>query len=89
MDYDFVNSNQKLLSKKNIIILLILAILMAGIPVAVQVVQKQRALQSKATGDEITFPDIQQDASGNYVTKNPNIKIRLNSPFGRATPETP
>ena len=87
MDYNFVTEEHKLFSKKNIIALLLLAILVVGIPVAVQVVQKQRALKSKAAGDEITFPDIQLDSSGNFVTKNPSVKIRLNSPFGQQAPE--
>lgn len=84
MDYDFVNSEQnKLLSKKNIVTFLILAIILLAIPLGVRLIQTQQAIiKSRATGTEVTFPDLKQNTEGNFETTTGNVKVRLNSPFG-------
>ncbi|MBI4029429.1 MAG: hypothetical protein HY376_03620 [Candidatus Blackburnbacteria bacterium] len=86
MDY----SADKLLSKKNIITFLLLAIIAAAIPVGVKLVQTQQLLRSQAveTGNEVTFPKLKQDAQGNYVTNTTQIEVKLQSPFGPPAPET-
>lgn len=79
---------EELLSKKNIITFLILAILILAIPLSVSLL-KQQVLKARATGQEIKF-------SGTGVTCDPNaapnevgctttsqtIRIELTSPFG-------
>lgn len=70
-------------NKKNIITYLTLAIIILAIPVGVKLVQKEQALKSSATGNEITFPDLKKsDAEGNPITESPQVKIKLDSPFG-------
>ncbi len=77
------NSESSLLSKKNIVTYLILAIITLAIPVGVRMVQTQQAiLKSRAAGTEVTFPDLRQNANGDYVSQSPNIKVQLTSPFG-------
>ncbi len=73
-----------LFSKKNIITYLILAIIALAIPVGIRLVQTQQLLKSKAaTGNEVTFPNLKQDAQGNFVTTDPQkVDIRLESPLG-------
>ena len=80
---NYFPTEEKLFSKKNIITYLILAIIVLAIPVGVRIVETQRALQSKATGNEITFPDLTRvDSAGNPITTTTQIKIKLDSPFG-------
>lgn len=84
MDYDFINnSGEKLTSKKNILTFLVLAIITLSIPLGVRMVQTQQALiKSRAAGTEVTFPELRQNANGDYVSQSENIKVQLNSPFG-------
>lgn len=90
MDYDFVNnSGDSFFSKKNIVTYLILAIITLAIPVGVRMVQTQQAiLKSRAAGTEVSFPDLRQNANGDYVSQSPNIKVQLTSPFGPPAPKS-
>lgn len=84
-----MSSQDKLFSKKNLISFLLLAILILAIPLIVRLVQQQTQIKSKAaSGNEITFPDLRKDERGNFVTKSPQIKILLDSPFGPPTAQT-
>jgi hypothetical protein len=85
MDYDFINSHNSAFSKKNIITLLILVILALAIPLGVNLVQKTQVFLPGATGSEITFPNLKQNESGQYVTDSPTVNIKLFSPFGPPT----
>lgn len=85
---DYSSSDNKLLSKKNLISYLILAIIILAIPLLVSLVQRQTQLKPKAAANEVTFPELSQDASGNFVSKSPRVKIQLSSPFGPATPQS-
>lgn len=85
---EYYQSDNKLLTKKNIINLLLLAVIILAIPVAVKLVQTQQQLQSQATTvGGFSFPELRQDSAGNYVTNTPNVKVQLNSPFGPPTPD--
>ncbi len=88
MDYDFVGNNDKLLSKKNTIGFLALLIIVVAIPLGVKMAQTQQQLQSRASGDEVTYPNLKEtDANGIPISKSPTIKVQLNSPFGPAASE--
>ena len=82
-NYPQITQNN-LFSKKNIITYLLLAVVVLAIPVGIRLVQTQQLLKSRAaTGNEVTFPGLNQDAQGNYVTTDPQkVDIRLESPFG-------
>lgn len=84
MDYEFINNTEnKLFSKKNIISFLVLAIVVLAIPLGVKLLLTQQAiLKSRAAGTEVTFPELRQNANGDYVSQSENIKVQLNSPFG-------
>lgn len=71
--------------KKNVITYLILAILVLAIPLSVRLVQTQQQLTTKAAKDEITCPEAKLEG-GVCVTKTPEIKLKLDSPFGPAKP---
>lgn len=60
-----------------------MAILILAIPLAVRFIRNEQAtqLKSQAAGDEITFPGLPQPG-GVPTTTDPNVKVRLNSPFG-------
>ena len=76
---------EDIFTKKNLIYLLIMAIMILAIPLAVRFVQNQQStqLQSQATGDEITFPGLtKKDADQNPVAETREFKIKLNSPYG-------
>lgn len=90
MDYDFINQEKKLLSKKNIIAFLLLAIIVVAIPVGIKLVQTQQTIKSQAAGEPIVFPDLNRTdpTTGNPVSQGSTIKVQLNSPFGPPTPET-
>jgi len=74
-----------LFSKRNIITFLLIAIMMAAIPVAVKMAQEQQQLKSKAAstaGIIFTGDKVKQDSSGNYTTTSPDLQIKVTSPFG-------
>lgn len=81
---DNLPTQENLFTKKNIITFLILAIIAVAIPVGIRLVQTQQLLRSQAApGNEVTFPNLRQDAQGNYVTTDPQkVDVRLESPFG-------
>ncbi len=66
-------------AKKDIINLLLLAIVVLAIPVSVKLVQIQQQIESRASVTTITFPKLKQDAESNYITNNPTIDIVLNA----------
>lgn len=82
MDFNFP-SEEKLLSKKNLISLLLLAILIVGIPLGVRLAQRQQQLKSRAVVDPIKFSGTGVDCSKTEcVTTSPTINIELTSPLG-------
>ncbi len=82
MDSNF-QSEEKLLSKKNLISLLLLAILIVGIPLGVRLAQRQQQLKSQAAGDPIKFSGTGVDCSKTEcITTSPTIDIELISPLG-------
>lgn len=78
MDY----STENIFSRKNLIPLLFLAILILAIPLGLKLVQQTQQLTSKAAGDiKITGEGV--SCTGNEcTTTSPNFKIELDSPFG-------
>lgn len=82
MDFNF-SSEEKLLSKKNLISLLLLAILIVGIPLGVNLAKQQQQLKSQAAGDPIKFSGPGVDCSKTEcTTTSPAINIELTSPLG-------
>lgn len=81
---NYPNTQNSLFSKRNIITYLLLAVIALAIPVGIRLVQTQQLLKSKAaTGNEVTFPGLKQDSTGNYVTTDPQkVDIKLESPLG-------
>lgn len=81
---DYAN---KIFSKKNIIIYLILAIIILTIPFVVSLVQKQTQLKSFAANADFKFvPEsdgsVKCDGQGeNCSTTKTGIQIRITSPF--------
>lgn len=57
---------------------------MLAIPLGVRLIQQQQKLKSKAAGDPITFsgPSVSRDASGQFITTDPNVQVELRSPLG-------
>lgn len=79
------------LSKKNLIQLLILAVLILAIPIGVHLIQTQQILKSKASGQEkIEFVGsgvVGGRCSGNNCeTKDPAVDIEVTSPLGPPAP---
>lgn len=82
MDFNFP-SEEKLLSKKNLISLLLLAILILAIPLGVRLARQQQILKSRAVADPIKFTGSGVDCSKQEcVTTSPTINIELTSPLG-------
>lgn len=74
-----------LLTKKNIISFLVIAILLLAIPFTMKLIQQRQNLQSKAsTADPINFtgPNVSQDANGGLVTTDATVQVELRSPLG-------
>lgn len=86
MDY----SNNQFLTKKNIISLLILAIIMVSIPLGVRLAQNQQILKSQAAEEPILFssseglPDSVKCTGQNCTTTSPIIDIKVESTLGEA-----
>ena len=78
------------MSKKTIIGVLIAGILILAIPLTVKLVQTQLQLKSRASGNEISFPDTDthsQKCQGNVcTTTKADIQIQLDSPYGPQAP---
>ena len=76
-------SSEKLLTRRNIIGLLVLAIMLLVIPVGVRLAQERQQLQSQAVGEEVIFKGdgVTKDSNGNYTTTTPNFKIQVTSPL--------
>ena len=88
MDFSSFDTD-KLLSKKNIITYLILAIIILGIPIGVRLAQQQTQLKSLAAEAKIEFSGegvkCDPNAASNEVgctTTSDTIRIELTSPFG-------
>lgn len=76
-----------LFSKRNIIGILLIAIMLLAIPVAVRLAQEQQQLRSQAAGEgDIIFTgtSVKQDSTGNFTTTSPDVQIKVTSPFGLA-----
>lgn len=80
------------MEKKTIIVILIMAILLLAIPLTVKLVETQRQIISKATGNEIRFvtsDTLKCTGSGSTqrcTTTTPEVEIQLDSPFGSPMP---
>lgn len=83
-DNTFEQLGNKFLSKKNILALLALGVLVLSIPFAVNLLQQQQWLKSRAAQAEIKFtgPNVKVDDYGNYTTTDPVVQVELSSPFG-------
>lgn len=85
------STENQLLTKRNIITLLAILILLLAIPIAVQLIQKSQIFKSRAAVDPIVFPpgpNITQTPDGSFTTTSTNLQVQLNSPK-RAAPPTP
>lgn len=86
---NFAESENKLLTRKNIITFLLVGIMLLVIPVGVQLIQQQQTLKSKAASEaSINFSGegVECDEAGNCTTTSDTIQIELNSPFGPPAP---
>lgn len=84
MDYYF-NSQENIFTKKNLITLLILSIIIVAIPLGVKLIQTQQILKSKAAGQEkIEFVGLGvvggRCSGNNCETKNLTVDIEITSP---------
>lgn len=90
MDSDFLaDSEKKLLTKRNIITLLLIGIILLAVPAGVRLVEQQQKGKIFASEDPIKFTGnvtCDQD-SNDCTTEDPNIQLELNSPLGQ--PEAP
>ncbi len=74
--------------KRNLINLLLLAILVLAIPIGIQILHSQQIAKSQAAAPPI---ELVQDKclvqkNGAYFSKCPQINIKLTSPLGGPTP---
>lgn len=73
-------------TKKNIIALLIMGVLVLAIPIGLKLAQKQQQLKSRASGGQagITFtgPNVSCDSGGSCTTKSASVEVDLVSPDG-------
>lgn len=70
-----------LLSKKNLITYLVLAIIVLAIPLSLRLLQTRIQFFPKAAGDEVTCPNLQTQGE-NCISKTSNVELRINSPWG-------
>lgn len=70
-----------LLSKKNLITYLVLAIIVLAIPLSLKLLQTRIQFFPKAAGDEVTCPNLQSQGD-TCVSKTNSVELRLNSPWG-------
>lgn len=72
------------LTKRNVIALLVLGVLALAIPIGVKLVQQQQQLRSKAVSQtpEIRFvgPNVSCDTAGNCTTTSTTVELELSSP---------
>lgn len=74
-----------LLTKKNILGLVVVLVLLAAIPLTVNLVQQRQQVRSKAAGEPpIVFsgPNVSKDSNNQYVTTDPTVQVELRSPLG-------
>lgn len=77
-------------SKKKILAMLAVAILLLAIPFGVKLVQQQQEIRSKASASNpINFigEEVKCEASG-CTTKSSTVKVELTSPFGPPEDQT-
>ncbi|MBI4037398.1 hypothetical protein HY385_03165 [Candidatus Daviesbacteria bacterium] len=81
---DFIKSEEKLLSRKNILSVLMVLVLLLVIPFGVNLIQKQQIFKGKAAVVPITFTgtDVKCDAQGNCSTTTGMVSADLRSPLG-------
>ncbi len=74
-------TNASILTKKNIIAILIIGIILLIIPVGVKLVSERQLLRSRAAADPITFtgPDVSSDKT---TTNSTTVTVELRSPLG-------
>jgi hypothetical protein len=75
------NINNPLLTKRNIITLLVVLIILLIIPLGVKLVQQQQQLRSKAASQaSITFsgPNVSSDKT---TTTSPEVQVELRAPW--------
>ncbi|MDP3758665.1 MAG: hypothetical protein Q8Q86_03005 [Candidatus Daviesbacteria bacterium] len=70
--------------KKNLVNLLLLAILILALPLVVQTVRQQQIIKSRAASDAIIFTgaDVIQKSDGTWTSKKPLVSLQLTSPLG-------
>ena len=85
---DFTSSDNNIFSKKNIISLLLLAILIVAIPLGVKLAQQQQILKSKAAdAPRIQFSGTGVDCSKpDCTTTSPTVDLELTSSLGAPKP---
>ncbi|EKD84797.1 MAG: hypothetical protein ACD_38C00158G0006 [uncultured bacterium] len=70
-------------SKKNLVNLLLLGIMILALPLTVKVVREQQIVQSRAVNPPIVFKgDNVSQKDGKWVASKPQITLELTSPFG-------
>ena len=70
-------------SKKNLVNLLLLAIMVLALPLGVNLVRQQQLLKSRAAGDPIKFTGANVEKRGDkWVAKSPQITVELISSLG-------
>lgn len=68
-------------SKKNLMTLVLIGILLLAIPVGITLLKQQQVIKSRATGDEIRFSGANVKCTGgNCITTSPDVQIELTSP---------
>lgn len=88
MDPQFYSSENRSLSKKNVITLLLVGIFLLSIPFAVKLVQQQQELRSKASGgDVVNFTGPGVNCQGNEcTTTGDTVQIELRAPVPTSPP---
>lgn len=76
---------RELLTKRNIISFLIIAVLLLAIPFSLKLIQQRQNIKSKATSDPISFATggstgVTCDGSGNCTTTNTTVQVELRAP---------
>jgi predicted negative regulator of RcsB-dependent stress response len=74
-------NQNKLLTRKNIITILIIGIIILAIPVGVKLSQESQVFKSRAAADTITFSGTGV-STDKTTTTTPNVTVELKSPLG-------
>lgn len=86
---DFLDSSDNLFTKKNLISLLILAIMIVAIPIGVKLIQNQQILKSRALAPSIQFTGQGVTCNGKSCvttqvdsTGHATVDLEITSPLG-------